>query len=457
MSAAWQAALAALPRPARRFVRTTANYRVHGIVLAFHHWLDRRQLTLAELTPALLRQFVACPRGTRVCRRGRLANAAWLRRYLLWLHARGLVPCVLPPGRHQPPPLPALARAFLASLVPTFAPATVHCYTFSLRKLYGWLEPRGLVPERLTRSQIERWLRWLHAQQLHPSSRHHVLVESRAYLRWLGERRRMRTAADDLIRNSDLPRIPHRLPRPLSAEADRELQRRLGTSELPAAWALLLMRRTGLRIGELRNLEYHCVRAEQRRPLLKVPLGKLRTERLVPLDATALALVRRLQATEPLPRAWLVPGAGGARASYCRIRRTLTLHCRALPEPTHITCHRLRHTFATEMLSAGMSLVGLMRLLGHRDYHMTLRYAAITPELVDDEYSKALARLATKYQLPVQPSPSDDVPGADELLDQLSRWVRKHASATQHIRPLLKRIDRLRREIRNFGAADSRP
>lgn len=457
MSAAWQAALAALPPLAKRFIRTTTNYRIHGVVLAFHRWLERRQLTLAELTPALLRQFVACPRGTRVSRRVRLAHVAWLRRYLLWLHARELVPCVLPPGRHQPPPLPALAHAFLASLAPTLAPATVHCYTFSLRKLHGWLEPRGLAPEHLTRPQLERWLRWLHAQQLHPSSRLQVLVESRTYLRWLSERRRMRTAADELIRKSDFPRLPRRLPRPLSAEADRELQRRLGASELPTAWALLLMRRTGLRIGELRDLEYHCVRAERHRPLLKVPLGKLRTERLVPLDATALALVRKLQMTEPLPRAWLVPGAAGARAPYGRIRRTLTLHCRELPEPSHITCHRLRHTFATELLSAGMSLVGLMRLLGHRDYHMTLRYAAITPELVDDEYSKALAQLATKYQLPAQLSLPDEVMGADDLLDQLSRWLRKHVSTAQQVRPLLKRIERLRRDIRSFRAANREP
>lgn len=422
----------------------------------FHRWLDRRQLTLAELTPALVQQFVARPRRARVSRRARRTNQAWLRYYMQWLHDRRLVAFVPPPGRPQLPALPPLAREFLASLIPTFRPATVHCYTFSLRKLYGWLAPRGLVPERLTRPQIERWLRWLHDLGLHASSRHHVLVESRAYLRWLSERRRMRTAPDELIRKSDFPKLPRYLPRPLSAEVDRELQSRLAASPDPIASAVLLMRRTGLRIGELRNLEYDCVRAEERRPLLKVPLGKLNNERLVPLDGTALELVRRLQSTEPRPRAWLVPGAGGARASYDRIRRVLRTHSRGLPEPTPITCHRLRHTFATEMLGAGMSLVGLMRLLGHRDYHMTLRYAAITPEVVDDEYSKALAQLATKYQLSAQRSPFDEAPAPDELLDQLARWLRKHVSSPQPQRAPLKRIERLRREIRNFETSKRR-
>lgn len=447
---------AELPGPARRFLRTTTRTRVHAIVISFHRWLDRRQLTLADLTPALLRQFLARPRGVRISRRVRVAYTAYLRPYLQWLHGRGLVGVVPEPGRPRPPALPALAHQFLASLVPTFRPATVHCYTFSLRKLYGWLDPRGLAPERLTRPQIERWLRWLHDQGLHPSSRHHVLVESRAYLRWLGERRRMQTAADELIRKSDFPKLPRYLPRPLSAEVDRELQRRLAAAADPTAWAVLLMRRTGLRIGELRNLEYHCVRAEQRRPLLKVPLGKLNNERLVPLDATALELVRRLQSTGPRPRSWLVPGAGGARAPYDRIRRVLTTHSHDLPEPTRITCHRLRHTFATEMLGAGMSLLGVMRLLGHRDYHMTLRYAAITPEVVDDEYTKALAKLATKYQLAARHPVDAEAPAPGDLLDQLARWLRKHVTSPPLLKALLMRIERLRREVQKFDPSQRR-
>ena len=446
----------ALPQPARRFLRTTNRPLVHGIVHAFHRWLDRRALTLAELTPALLQQFIARPRRTRVCRRTRVQNKAFLRPYLQWLYDHALVSFVPEPGRPQPPELPTLAREFLASLVPTFRPATVHCYTFSLRKLHGWLDPRGLTPERLTRSQIERWLRWLHDAGLHPSSRCHILVESRAYLRWLAERRRLRTDPDELIRKSDFPKLPQYLPRPLNAEADRELQRRLAASQDPIAWALLLMRRTGLRIGELRNLEYHCVRIDKRRPLLKVPLGKLNNERLVPLDATAVELVHRLQATGPRPRAWLVPGGGGARAPYDRIRRALTTHSCDLPEPTRITCHRLRHTFATEMLGAGMSLVGLMRLLGHRDYHMTLRYAAITPEVVEGEYTKALEQLATKYQLSARKPRCNEAPEPDELLDQLSRWLRKHVSSPQPRKALLLRIERLRREIRNLEPAKHR-
>jgi site-specific recombinase XerD len=40
---------------------------------------------------------------------------------------------------------------------------------------------------------------------------------------------------------------------------------------------------------------------------------------------------------------------------------------------------RLRHTFASSLMNGGMSLLGIMKLLGHRDQRMTLRYTAIAP------------------------------------------------------------------------------
>ena len=61
-------------------------------------------------------------------------------------------------------------------------------------------------------------------------------------------------------------------------------------------------------------------------------------------------------------------------------------------------------------LSGGMSLVGVMRLLGHRDIRMTLRYAAVTPEIVAEEYQSALEKLATKYRLPPGVAAAPPVP-----------------------------------------------
>ncbi len=357
--------------------------------------------------------------------------------------------------RRQPSSLPPLAREFLASLSPTHRPSTCGGYASSLRGFYAWLDERELDPQKLTRRNIASWFQEMHATGLSSVTRHGLLIQIRVYLRWLSERRGLRTGPDDLVRPSDLPKLPLYLPRPLTTEADRELQRRLAAFKDPRAWALLLMRRTGLRISELCGLEFHCSRLDERRPLLKVPLGKMNNERLVPLDPDSVELIRRLQSVGPRPRSWLVPGRSGRKMDFWRLSDVLEVVSRGLPEPARITSHRLRHTYATELISAGMSLVGVMRLLGHRDHRMTLRYAAITPETIGDEYQKALAKLATKYQLPTPATlpASESATDPDQILEHLSHWVRKHATSREAPRALLRRIERLQRDVRRLKAS----
>jgi site-specific recombinase XerD len=445
-----------LPPLARHFLRTLVGRGARTTVSAFHHWLDERRLTMAALTPEHFEQFLARFWNPHVPTRTGSQHRQLARRYVQWLHGRGIV-AFDPEQLRRPHPLPPLAREFLASLTPTHRPRTIEHHTGSLRRFYRWLDPRGLDPQRLTRRELTPWFQELHAEKLGPARRRNILICVRIYLRWLSEQARMRAAPDELVRPSDCPKLPQYLPRPLAIEADRELKRRLRSSKEPGAWALLLMRHTGLRIGELRGLEYHCIRLDHRRPLLKVPLGKLNNERLVPLDDNAVELIRRLQSIAPRSRSWLVPGAKpGCPAVKGWLEHILRKHSHNLPDPARITSHRLRHTYATEMLSAGMSLLGVMRLLGHRDYRMTLRYTAITSETISDEYAKALAQLAKKYRLPTPPIPSrTSTTDPDELLDHLARWLRNHVSSGSPLRALLKRVDRLRHTVQKLRTAKS--
>jgi site-specific recombinase XerD len=442
-----------LPLTARRFLHTAHGHRAQATIYALHRWLESRRLPLAELTPGLLRQFLTWPQHTRVTKKTSRTYWSRLRDYLLRLRDSRLI-SFNPNRLHRPKVLPALAREFLNSLTPTHRPSTCKSYATSLRSFHAWLDQCGLKIERLTRHHITLWLQELHTARLSPVTRHGMLVEIRLYLHWVSERQSMRTAPDDLVRTFDLPKLPQYLPRPLTIEADRELQRRLAAAEDPHAWALLLMRRTGLRIGELLALDYHCSRFDERRPLLKVPLGKLNNERLVPLDPDSVDLIRRLQAVEPRPRPQLIPGHDGRSPSYWSLTQALDAISRGLSDPTRITSHRLRHTYATELISAGMNLISVMRLLGHRDYRMTLRYAAITPETIGDEYHKALAQLATKYRLPTPPpSPPENANDPDQLLKHLARWVRQHATSPTAPRALLRRIERLHRDVQRLKAS----
>jgi hypothetical protein len=86
----------------------------------------------------------------------------------------------------------------------------------------------------------------------------------------------------------------------------------------------------------------------------------------------------------------------------------------------------LRHTYATALLAGGMSTVAIMRLLGHRDYRMTLRYAAITDETIVTEFNEALRRNSERYG-PASRPPAP--PSADPLthLNDLIRLVQKRS------------------------------
>ena len=55
--------------------------------------------------------------------------------------------------------------------------------------------------------------------------------------------------------------------------------------------------------------------------------------------------------------------------------------------------HSLRHTFATDMLNAGMRVEVLQQLLGHQEIEMTMRYARITDLTREHEYFKAMDRI----------------------------------------------------------------
>jgi integrase len=97
-----------------------------------------------------------------------------------------------------------------------------------------------------------------------------------------------------LVFRDDIPKLPQVLPRYLPVDVDRRLTQALVEhpgNELAAA-ALRLQRCCGLRIGELLDLELDCVHElSGHGNWLKIPLGKLDTERMIPLDPEILALI----------------------------------------------------------------------------------------------------------------------------------------------------------------------
>jgi len=216
-----------------------------------------------------------------------------------------------------------------------------------------------------------------------------------------------------LVSSRDIPRLPRPLPRYLPPDADRRLAAALAASpNRLRADALLLLRATGLRIGELCDLELDCVHEVQGQGAwLKVPLGKLDTERMVPLDDETLDLLDRIAAHRSPGRPLRHPRTGrmvefllthqGRRVSKDVLRDELA---RAADQAGlgPVTPHQLRHTYATALVNAGVSLQALMALLGHVSAAMSLRYGRLFDATVRADYEKALA-LAKERLGPVLP------------------------------------------------------
>lgn len=72
--------------------------------------------------------------------------------------------------------------------------------------------------------------------------------------------------------------------------------------------------------------------------------------------------------------------------------RSLFRHHRLRGRVPQANPHRLRHTFGTDMVRAGMSLPALMHLMGHADIQTTMLYVQLAPEDVWREYARAVAQ-----------------------------------------------------------------
>ena len=226
-----------------------------------------------------------------------------------------------------------------------------------------------------------------------------------------------------LLLREDIPRSPHTLPRPLTAEQDQLLQQEFMRRNDLGGNVFLLLRSTGMRIGECVDLSYDCLRSTgPNQWAIHVPLGKLKTERMVPIDAFGRDLVQRLRffrSLDPLPADdRLLARPGSKIAVLVQLRDYLHQVCHSLGLSISIVPHQFRHTYATELLRSGVSFPVLMKLLGHVDPTMTMRYVDVT--LTDLEREFQLARSKPRHLAPQPKTSTTPVrTGIDGLIDSL--------------------------------------
>ena len=194
-------------------------------------------------------------------------------------------------GKRRLEPLVAAFARAVESLCTALTPSSTRNYNMVVRHFLVYLGaeyPHVIRLEQLHRDpHILGWMACLRAQTppLATATCIGRLFALRTILNELAWANKLPDLAQ-LLRREDIPRTPHTLPRPLTAEQDQLLEQEFLRRNDLGGNVFLLLRRTGMRIGECADLSFDCLRsAGPDQWALHVPLGKLKTERMVPGDA----------------------------------------------------------------------------------------------------------------------------------------------------------------------------
>jgi len=353
-----------------------------------------------------------------------------------------------------------IVEAQIQVLTTTRRPKTVRCYRYCAHHFLAYLHTT--FPRLHKLSQLRRdphllaWFRFLCQQYPSPgnSTRHLHLLTVRRLLRDLADQGHPVTP--DLIGREDFPPPDHYLPKPLSLEEDQQLQQQLRLVDTLEVNALRLMRATGIRIRECIHLPLDCLQQiSEQQVALRVPLGKLHSERLVPVDDETQRVVARmveLGALIPVPehqsQAFLLPRYWQPETWYRALHNTLRDMARAAGCTGRVNPHRLRHSFATEMVRLGVSLPALMQMMGHRDIRMTLHYVQVVQLDLQREFHRAREKTASLYSIPQLPVLSTTVPARVDLATIRQAIVATHR-ALQILQPQLE--DKARHKLRRLA------
>ena len=184
-------------------------------------------------------------------------------------------------------------------------------------------------------------------------------------------------------------KVPETLPRAMDPdEVDRLLA--VKGSVRDRAMILLLLR-TGMRIGELLQTRVMDVVMEEQKILIYEGEKNQRGRVVYFSEDAKLALQAWLKKRDRRVEI-LFYGYRGRALSYtaARIIFLKYLQKAGLSHKAY-TLHCLRHTYATDLINARMPMECLEKLLGHSRLEVTQRYAVLTDKTKEEEYFKAMA------------------------------------------------------------------
>lgn len=246
-------------------------------------------------------------------------------------------------------------------------PRTIGSYSLAVRL---FLERTGRSPEDATEEDVRKYVLHLRDQLVQaPSSINIAVCALRFFfIQTLGRE----YGVFDLMRVNK----PQTLPNVLSRQ---EVHGVLSVIEHPVRrMTLTTIYALGLRLGEGLRLEVGDVQST--RQVVMIRDGKGGKDRAVPLPNPLLTRLRqywkqdRPASTEKL----LFVGAEGTSIHESTLQKTFTAACADAKLSRHATIHTLRHSFATHLVEAGISLRTVQDILGHSSLRTTEVYMHVT-------------------------------------------------------------------------------
>ena len=309
------------------------------------------------------------------------------------------------------PQLVATAGRYLGQIALSLRPASVTVADIALRQfcwhlldehpeVEGFAQVQRVHVESFKLSLARR--RTLQNRPLKPNTLRQRLLFLRSFFDRIIEWGWTDAPARPPVFLSDVPPQDLPLPKALDdAAAARFLQAAEAEGDQRRQLVVQLLARTGMRVGEVCALRADAMENRGGWWWLRVPLGKLHNDRVVPLHPR---LVELLSAWTDHPDF----GVGGllvTNQGRPLNRFVVTRMVRRVAKAAgigHVHPHQLRHTLATQALNRGMRLEAIGQLLGHRSLKMTAIYARMSDANLAEQFRAVADRIDALY------APEDD-------------------------------------------------
>ena len=302
----------------------------------------------------------------------------------------------------------ATAHDYLNQIRVTARPGTVDSVDVALRMFGSWVidhDPKVVALQQIKRTHIEGYKLWLgtrenyKGQPLKKSTISLRLSMLRVVIERLIEWDHPDTPTRNPIIWSDIPKLDEPLPKFLDDDQAAAFMTAAVRLDPQRRLVVEMLARTGLRITEFCELTDDAIVTMNNTNWLRVPIGKLRTDRYVPLHPSLIDLHRDWQEWNgPNTTGRLISNKG--RPLSVDVVRRIVASCARIAEIGHVHPHQLRHTLATQSINNGMSLEAVAAMLGHKSMRMTLVYARIADRTVADEYFAAAQKVDQQYNTP---------------------------------------------------------